>query len=53
MGLCDRITVLNFGQLIALGQPEILKSNLAVIEAYLGKDMVTRKYDEHGLHNLC
>jgi branched-chain amino acid transport system ATP-binding protein len=36
MGLCDRIAVLDFGQLIALGQPEKVKTNPAVIEAYLG-----------------
>jgi branched-chain amino acid transport system ATP-binding protein len=36
MGLCDRIAVLDFGQLIALGKPEIVRNNPAVIEAYLG-----------------
>jgi branched-chain amino acid transport system ATP-binding protein len=38
MGLCDRIAVLNFGKLIALGQPEIVRNDSAVIEAYLGVD---------------
>ncbi len=38
MGLCDRIAVLNFGKLIALGQPELVRNNSAVIEAYLGVD---------------
>ena len=36
MGLCDRIAVLNFGQLIALSDPAQVRTNPAVIEAYLG-----------------
>jgi branched-chain amino acid transport system ATP-binding protein len=38
MGLCDRIAVLNFGQLIALDKPVIIRNNPAVIEAYLGNE---------------
>ncbi len=38
MGLCDRIAVLDFGQLIALGNPEAVKNNPAVIAAYLGDE---------------
>ncbi|HLO85564.1 MAG TPA: ABC transporter ATP-binding protein [Nostocaceae cyanobacterium] len=38
MGLCDRIAVLDFGQLIALGEPAVVRNNPAVIEAYLGEE---------------
>ncbi|WP_413199347.1 ABC transporter ATP-binding protein [Nostoc piscinale] len=38
MGLCDRIAVLDFGQLIALGEPAVVRNNPAVIEAYLGNE---------------
>lgn len=38
MGLCDRIAVLDFGQLIALGNPEKVRTDRAVIEAYLGAE---------------
>ena len=36
MGLCDELTVLNFGQLLAEGTPEHIRNNEKVIEAYLG-----------------
>lgn len=36
MGLCNYLTVLNFGQLLAQGTPEEIRSNEKVIEAYLG-----------------
>jgi branched-chain amino acid transport system ATP-binding protein len=36
MGLCDRITVLNFGNEVADGTPEQVRANPEVREAYLG-----------------
>jgi ABC-type branched-subunit amino acid transport system ATPase component len=37
MGICDHITVLDFGQVIAEGAPSEIQRNEAVIEAYLGR----------------
>jgi branched-chain amino acid transport system ATP-binding protein len=37
MGLCDVITVMNFGSLLAEGTPEEVRNSPAVIEAYLGR----------------
>jgi branched-chain amino acid transport system ATP-binding protein len=37
MDLADRIAVLNFGRKLAEGSPDEIKSNPAVIEAYLGQ----------------
>ena len=37
MNLCDRIQVLNYGRLIAEGDPAEIRGNPEVIAAYLGK----------------
>lgn len=36
MSICDRITVLNFGTMLAEGNPEEIQNNPEVIAAYLG-----------------
>jgi branched-chain amino acid transport system ATP-binding protein len=39
MDLCERIKVIDFGEIIAEGTPDEIRSNPRVIEAYLGKEV--------------
>ena len=37
MNLCDRIQVLNFGELIAEGDPQAVRADPEVVAAYIGQ----------------
>lgn len=37
MGVCEKITVMDFGEQIAYGAPQEIQSNPRVVEAYLGR----------------
>ena len=39
MGLCDRVTVLDSGAVVAAGPPEIIRTDRRVLNAYLGEDL--------------
>ena len=41
MNMCDRITVLNYGRVLASGTPDAIRRNPDVIESYLGKTRST------------
>jgi branched-chain amino acid transport system ATP-binding protein len=41
MSVCDRIVVLNFGQVIADGLPEEVRANPEVTTAYLGQEVIS------------
>jgi len=41
MNVCERLVVLDFGEIIATGLPEEIRNNQKVLEAYLGKGVVS------------
>jgi neutral amino acid transport system ATP-binding protein len=39
MGLCERVTVLDSGTVVAAGPPDIVRTDRRVLDAYLGEDI--------------
>jgi branched-chain amino acid transport system ATP-binding protein len=42
MNICERITVMDFGEVIARGNAREIQNNVKVIEAYLGRGAISK-----------
>jgi ABC-type branched-subunit amino acid transport system ATPase component len=40
MGLCETVTVLDSGTVVAKGAPDIIRTDQRVLDAYLGADLI-------------
>jgi branched-chain amino acid transport system ATP-binding protein len=48
VGICRRAIVLDFGQVLAQGEPELVLRDERVIQAYLGERYAKRARNEQG-----
>jgi branched-chain amino acid transport system ATP-binding protein len=45
MSVCDKVVVLDFGRVIATGEPAAIREEPSVLEAYLGRDAADERAD--------
>ena len=51
MGLCDQVTVLDSGTVVAAGPPDIVRTDRRVLDAYLGEDLEDDDPDPRRAHD--